>query len=169
MPFHMSNMLHPQPSRATPSHPQPPPAGLSSHNPPTSSRSLSRTRSGDCTIADLEIASRDPPPIASRDPPRAGLSLAPDLLGLWVFRDGGFVGFPMVGLRWIIGGLRWWVCCDGGFVGFPMVVCGGLSVDCGGGFAVMVGLWVCGFAVMVGLWVFRWWFAVDCGVKQTEP
>ena len=32
---------------------------------------------------------------------------------------------------------RWWVC-------------GGLSMDCGGG-----------FAVMVGLWVFRWWFAVD--------
>jgi hypothetical protein len=38
---------------------------------------------------------------------------------------GGFA--VMVGL---------WVCYDGGFVGFPMVVCGGLPVDCGGGFAV---------------------------------
>jgi hypothetical protein len=81
-------------------------------------------------------------------------------LVLWVFRDGGFVGFPMVGLRWIISGLQWWVCCDGGFVGFPMVVCGGLSVDCGGGFAVMVccdGGFV-GFSMVVcgGL-------SVDCG------
>uniref|UniRef100_A0A2N9H268 Uncharacterized protein n=1 Tax=Fagus sylvatica TaxID=28930 RepID=A0A2N9H268_FAGSY len=50
-----SHPSHPQPPRATPSYPQPPRAGLSSHNPPTSSRS------GDLTVADLEIASRDPP------------------------------------------------------------------------------------------------------------
>ena len=50
-------------------------------------------------------------------------------------------------MQWIFSGLRWWVCrdgrfvglwvcCDGGFVGFSMVVCSGLSMDCGGGFAV---------------------------------
>ncbi len=56
----LSHSLLSQPPPTTPSHPQPPRAGLSSHNPPTSSRS------GDLTVADLEIASR-----------RADLSLAP--------------------------------------------------------------------------------------------
>jgi hypothetical protein len=32
-----------------------------------------------------------------------------------------------------------WVCCDGGFVVFFMVVCGGLTMHCGGGFALSSG------------------------------
>ena len=60
------------------------------------------------------------------------------------------MGFLMVGLRWIIGGLRWWVCCNGGFVGFAVMV--GLWVCCDGRFVGFL-MVVCG-GLSVGL---RWW------------
>uniref|UniRef100_A0A2N9GHP0 RING-type E3 ubiquitin transferase n=1 Tax=Fagus sylvatica TaxID=28930 RepID=A0A2N9GHP0_FAGSY len=87
-----------KPPPTTPSHPQPPRAGLSSHNPPTSSRS------GDLTVADLEIAS----PAANDHrkeltTPGKGRSLAPS--PIWCQAPGDLSHRRRSGIKLISGDL----------------------------------------------------------------